>query len=128
MIKTAYASDFNKKKTRPPNSGTAVLITRGGSYPWLDYDEWIIDLSPLRNTLSKWKKSKQTEEDWKKYREKFLPQMKKSKAVNKIEQLRQRSKNGESITLLCYCKPGLHCHRYIIKSLINGSNTVIESD
>ncbi len=84
MIKTAYASDFNKKKTRPPNSSTAVLITRGGSYPWLDYDEWIIDLSPLRGTLSKWKKSKQTEEDWKKYREKFLPQMKKVRQLIKL--------------------------------------------
>ena len=118
MIKTAYASDFNKKKTRPPNSGTAVLITRGRPYPWLDYDEWSIDLSPLRGTLSKWKKSKQTEEDWKRYRVKFVPQMKESKAVNKIEELRQRSKKGETITLLCYCEKGKHCHRYIIKSLI----------
>ena len=44
--------------------------------------------------------------------------MKESKAVNKIEELRQRSKKGETITLLCYCEKGKHCHRYIIKSLI----------
>jgi len=54
--------------------------------------------------------------------------MKESKAVDKIEELHQRSKNGETITLLCYCNPGEHCHRYIIKSLIDGFNTVIESD
>jgi uncharacterized protein YeaO (DUF488 family) len=51
-----------------------------------------------------------------------------NEAVNKIEELRQRSKNGEIITLLCYCEPGEHCHRYIVKSLIEGSSTVIESD
>ena len=46
MIKTACASDFNKKNPRPPNSGTVILITRGPPYKWLDYDEYIHILSP----------------------------------------------------------------------------------
>lgn len=54
--------------------------------------------------------------------------MKESKTANKIEELRQRSRKGEIITLLCYCEKGEHCHRYIIKSMIEGSSTVIESD
>lgn len=54
--------------------------------------------------------------------------MKESKAVDKIEELRQRSKKGETITLLCYCEKGTHCHRYIVKSMVEGSSTVIESD
>ena len=50
--------------------------------------------------------------------------MKESMAVDKIEELRQRSKKGEIITLLCYCEKGEHCHRYIVKSMIEGSSTV----
>ena len=83
---------------------------------------------PEKDTLKKWLDSKETEEVWKKYLSKFLPQMKESKAVAKIEELHERSKKGEIITLLCHCRPGEYCHRYIIKSKIKGSSKVIESD
>jgi hypothetical protein len=53
--------------------------------------------------------------------------MKKTKAVDKIEELRQRNGGGETKTL-CYCRPAEHCHRYIIKSFIEGSSTLNESD
>ena len=49
--------------------------------------------------------------------------MKEAKPVEAIERLRQRVKNGETITLLCYCKPEDHCHRNIIKSLIEGNRS-----
>ncbi|MGI0033150.1 MAG: DUF488 family protein, N3 subclade [Nitrososphaeraceae archaeon] len=39
-----------------------------------------------------------------------------------IAELRRRSSSGETIALLCYCKEGEHCHRYIIKSLIEESD------
>ena len=70
------------------------------------FDEWHKELSPEEDTLKKWLDSKKTEEDWKKYLSKFLPQMKGSKAVGKIEELRERSKKGEIITLLYHCRPG----------------------
>ena len=114
-------SDFNKKHRRPPDSGTVILIARyggGGYFSWLDYDEWIQVLSPQRKTLKRWKDSKQTEEDWKIYLNDFEQEMKASKPLAVIKALRERVKNGETITLLCYCEPGKHCHRYIIKSLI----------
>lgn len=88
---------------------------------------WYKKLSPEEDTLKKWWNSKKTE-DWKKYLSKFLPQMKGSDAVGKIDELRERSKKGEIITLLCHCRPAEHCHRYIIKSKIKGSSRVIESD
>ena len=65
----------------------------------------------------KWKYSKKTE-DWKKYEERFLAQMKGQPAREAIAELRQRSSSGETITLLCHCGKGQHCRRYIIKSLI----------
>lgn len=118
MIKTGYASDFSKKHPRPPDSGTVILITRGMPFNWLDYDEHIRVLSPQRKTLKKWRKSKGTEEDWKIYLNDFEPQMKASEPLAAMNKLSQRVKNGETITLLCYCDPKLHCHRYTIKSLI----------
>ncbi len=92
------------------------------------FDEWIKDLAPKGDTLNKWEDSKRTEEDWKRYTVMFYPQMKESESVDRIEELRQRSNNGETITLLCYCEKGEHCHRYIIKSMIDNSRSVIESD
>lgn len=49
-------------------------------------------------------------------------------AIGKIEKLRERSKKGEIITLLCHYRSDEHCHRYIIKSKIIGSSKVIERD
>ena len=125
MIKTKRIYD-----PKEDSDGIRILITR--KWPRGQkkdrFDEWIKDLSPEEDTLNKWEDSKRTEEDWKRYSVKFYPQMKESKAVDKIEELRQRSKKGETITLLCFCEKGEHCHRYIVKSLIEGSSTVIESD
>jgi uncharacterized protein YeaO (DUF488 family) len=118
QIRTGYASDFKKKNPRPANSGTVILITRGRPYPWLDYDEWIRVLSPQPQTKDRWLTSEKTEKDWKIYLDDFYPQMKEPKAVEAVAALRQRLKNGETITLLCYCEPKEHCHRDIIKSLI----------
>jgi uncharacterized protein YeaO (DUF488 family) len=125
MIKTKRIYD-----PKEDADGTRILITR----KWPpgqekdNFDEWIKDLSPEEDTHNKWEDSKRTEEDWKRYSVKFYPQMKETKAADKIEELRQRSKKGETITLLCYCEPGEHCHRYIVKSMIEGSSTVVESD
>jgi uncharacterized protein YeaO (DUF488 family) len=118
MIKTGYASDFSKKHPRPPDSGTVILITRGMPFNWLDYDEHIRVLSPQRKTKNKWLKSKQTEKDWKIYLDEFYPQMKTSEAISAMKALSGRVRKGETITLICYCKPEVHCHRYIIKNLI----------
>lgn len=112
------------------SDGTRILITR----KWPPgqkkdrFDEWIKDLAPKEDTLNKWEDSKRTEADWKSYTVMFYPQMKERAAVDKIEELRQRSNSGEIITLLCYCEKGEHCHRYIIKSMIENSSTVIERD
>ena len=54
------------------------------------------------------------------------PQMKGSEAVGKIEELRERSKKRENYNLLCHCRLGEHCHRYIIKSKIKGSSKVMK--
>jgi uncharacterized protein YeaO (DUF488 family) len=105
---------------RYESDGTRILITR--IYPRFikkqHFDERMLVLSPDRDTLRKWKHSQKTEEDWKSFEEKLLPQMKDLAAMEAITELRRRSSSGETFTLLCFCKKGEHCHRYIIKSLI----------
>ena len=89
MIKTGYASDFNKKYPRPPKSGTVILITRGRPFAWLDYDEWKQVLSPQPKTLQRWLNSKKTEQDWRTYLDDFNSQMKTSEPVAAINALRE---------------------------------------
>ena len=113
MIKTKSIFDPKEK-----SDGTRILITVGKPPDWLDHDEWIHELGPDWDTLNTWRYSRKTVEDWKRYEEKFLPKMNGEAAIKAIEELRQRSKNGEIITLICYCKEGQYCHRYIIKLLI----------
>ena len=67
-------------------------------------------LSPDRDRLRKWKHSQKTGEDWKTFEEKFLPQMKDLAAMESVTELCRRSFSGETITLLCFCKKGEHCH------------------
>lgn len=120
MIKTACASDFNKKNPRPPDSGTVILITVGRPFPWLDYDRWMSILGPRYDAMKRWKNSNKTEADWKIYLDEFVPKMKQIEELKAIEVLRQKvKKEGKTITLLCYCKPNEHCDRDIIKSLID---------
>jgi uncharacterized protein YeaO (DUF488 family) len=112
MIKTKSIYDHKED-----SDGTRILITVGDPPDWLDNDDWKKELRPDWNTLMKWKYSKNTE-DWKIYEERFLAQMKGQPAREAIAELRRRSSSGETITLLCHCGKGQHCHRYIIKSLI----------
>lgn len=80
-------------------------------YKKVIFHEWFKELSPEEDTLKKWLESKKIEVDWKKYLSKFLPQMKESEAIGKMEKLRECSKKGEIITLLCHCRSDEHCHR-----------------
>ncbi len=113
MIKTKSIFD-----PKDESDGTRILITVGKPPDWLDHYDWKQELGPDWDTLMKWKYSKKTEEDWKIYEETFLARMKGQDAREAIQELRRRSSSGETITLLCHCEEREHCHRYIIKSLI----------
>ena len=119
-VKTGRASKsgFHVDNTRPPDSGTVILITRGPPRKWVDKDEYIKILSPLSHTKNRWLGSKKTEADKKRYLNEFLPKMKQAEELIAIKELRQRVKDGETITLLCYCPEEDFYHRDIIKSMI----------
>ena len=67
MIKTKSIYDHKEV-----SHGARILITVGDPPAWLDYYDWKQELGPW-DTLMKWKYSKKTEEDWKIYKETFLP-------------------------------------------------------
>jgi uncharacterized protein YeaO (DUF488 family) len=121
-VKTGRASKsgFHVDNPRPSESGTVILITRGPPRKWVDKDEYIKILSPLSHTKNRWLASKKSEADKKRYLNDFLPKMKQAQELKVIEELRQRVKDGETITLLCYCEMGVFCHRDIITSMIEG--------
>ena len=59
--------------------------------------------------------------DWTEYKKRFLMEMKSTDAQERIRKLKQLVNDGKDIALLCYCDftiVGDHCHRYIIKNLV----------
>ena len=83
-------------------------------------DQWIRGLAPSRELL-KWCWTSQGELDpdiyantWKRrYREEMAGQ------TDLIENLRERLKSGESVTLLCACHNPEMCHRSVLAEIIN---------
>ena len=75
-------------------------------------------LSPNKEMKDRWMHSKKTEKDWQLYESDFNVWINRQESRAMIEQLATRSSNGEIINLLCYCRQGQHCHRGIVKTLI----------
>ena len=107
MIKTK--SILNKKDKL---DGTRICVMRYVRY-YYDYDEWIKDLAPSSKLLNDYKNKKI---DWFDYKKRYLDEMSKYKDL--IGKLKKRIDKGEKITLLCFEKKSLFCHRRILKNLI----------
>lgn len=99
------------------NDGFRVLITR--FYPRgikrEKYDAWLRELAPSRELL---KQHKNNEIIWKDFLTELLTELRdNNSSVDAIRSLNTKS-NMEDITLLCYEKDGLPCHRHLIKDLV----------
>jgi uncharacterized protein YeaO (DUF488 family) len=109
MIKTKSIFD-----PKDESDDTRILITVGKPPDWLDHYDWKQELGPDWDTLMKWKYSKKTEEDWKIYEETFLASMK-GQVQGSIQNYVEDHLLGDNNTSSLRAR---HCHRYIIKSLI----------
>ncbi|RNJ76414.1 MAG: DUF488 family protein [Nitrosopumilus sp. H13] len=99
------------------NDGFRVLITR--FYPRgtkrEKYDVWLRDLAPSRELL---KRHKNNEIVWEDFLTELLSEMQNNNSsVDAIRSLNTKG-NTQDITLLCYEKDGLPCHRHLIKDLV----------
>lgn len=109
MIKIKSILD---KKNR--DDGTRICVMR-----WIknfyDYDEWIQELAPSSKLL---KLYQEKIIDWFEFKNRYILEMAKENKRILIQKLKERHISGEKITLLCWEKKALFCHRRLLKNLI----------
>lgn len=117
MIKTKRWND-------PVDSddGTRILITRyrPRALPKSEetWTQWITAVAPSKELLADFHGKGRVPTTWNEYRVRYIKEMRQQKEA--IEALAHRSKNGETITLLCSkdCIRESRCHRSLLKDLI----------
>jgi len=98
------------------SDGTRVLITR--FYPRGvkkdRFDRWVRELSPSSELLHAYKSGVKS---WETFAAEFKTQLDANPlSMLAIRSLREESRKG-NVTLLCYEKAGIPCHRYIVAEL-----------
>ena len=58
---------------------------------------------------------------WNQYRRRYLTEMQRPEAQTALSQLRELSSADQAITIMCVCRSGEHCHRTLIKQLLEDS-------
>jgi uncharacterized protein YeaO (DUF488 family) len=75
-------------------------------------DAWEKDLGTPKDLIKQWKND---EVDWATFSKRYRAAMKEQ--AEKIEALARRAES-ETVTLLCGCKDADHCHRTILRELV----------
>ena len=101
-----------------PGDGVRVLITR--YYPRGvkkdRFDRWEKALSPSRQLLAAYRSG---EKSWDQFKEAFISEMNASpESAEAIRALSPLAK-AQDVTLLCYEKAGLDCHRYLVAEILS---------
>jgi uncharacterized protein YeaO (DUF488 family) len=102
---------------REESDGVRVLVTR--FYPRgvkrERFDRWTRELSPSRELLRAYRAK---EKDWDVFRAEFIAELKANPSSSAaIRALKGESRRG-NVTLLCYERSGLPCHRYVVAELV----------
>lgn len=101
-----------------PGDGLRVLITR--HYPRGvkkdRFDRRVVVLSPSRELLTSYRSGVK---DWDQFSKAFLAELRTNpESLEAIRTLSALSK-VQDVTLLCYERAGLPCHRYIVRDLFS---------
>ncbi len=120
-IRVACASDYNKNHpTRKGRENETIILVANRRFSWVDCDEHIVELAPHIPTFNDWKNSKLTSHDWKNFSKRYTDEVKSAKSQMAIQNLWERSNNGEMIKIVCYEKDdNPYCHRYMLKLFID---------
>lgn len=97
--------------------GTRIIVSGGYPAGYLkpSFDEHYPELAPTKKLLYDYKYHGLS---WDEYVIQFLQLMNGHRAQRRIQELAERSNAGEIITLLCFEKSDKHCHRRLVKNLI----------
>ena len=97
-----------------PDDGTRILIMRRwpGGISRDQIDEWRKDLGPSVELLRQWNDGKI---NFAEFRARYLAEM--QGKTKEVQELARRART-ETITLLCHEKSEDHCHRKMLKELI----------
>ena len=124
IIKTKYVFARSEE-----SDGERTLITRYyGVRPKTmkecHISKWIKDLGPSEELLSDYKyRVISTEEYTKRFNEEIDSN---PKAQEALDMIRSKVKQGLTVTLLCACKEGEFCHRYIVKDMLEQRGRTLE--
>jgi len=101
-----------------PDDGLRILVARTfpGNKPKNYEDQWLT-LAPSKSLLFDWKHN---EIQWEQYVIRFREEMLKPASRASIKRLAELSKT-QTVTLLCWeGESNLHCHRHLLKEMIDG--------
>jgi uncharacterized protein YeaO (DUF488 family) len=96
---------------RPPRG---VPAAKFASEDW--YDVWYPNLAPGLETM-KLAQTAESERDWAKFVKKFRAEMAQPDASRSLDVLAALSKTA-SFSVGCYCENEAHCHRSILRELL----------
>ena len=79
------------------------------------FDRWTRELSPSRELLRAYRAR---EKSWEEFRSEFVAELKANpSSLMAIRALGTESRKGD-VTILCYERPGLPCHRYVVAEMV----------
>jgi uncharacterized protein YeaO (DUF488 family) len=88
------------------------------------YDVWVPDLAPSEPLRSWALHDEWTEERWKRYTKEYLREMKQPHAARLIAMLAAMSRDS-NFSLGCYCEDASHCHRSLLRRLLEAEGAEI---
>ncbi len=99
------------------NDGLRVLITRyyprGIKREHIDY--WVRELSPSPDLLFRYKQGKYS---WLDFKTQLLIQLYNNVSSLEMINILHEYGHSEDVTLLCYEREGLPCHRHIVRDIV----------
>lgn len=119
-------------KIEPHHDGLRILVTRGRGrgLPKDRYDVWMANLGPSEQLRNEFLAGKVT---WPEYSARYRKELREGGTIDRRNKkiknhgqkftlrLLQHLAQDRTVTLLCHCaEDELHCHRHLLKALLDG--------
>ena len=88
------------------------------------YDVWMPELAPSTSLLQRIKASPDSPQNWKKFMLRYAQEMERPPAVRILKLLALLSQSAD-FSVGCYCVDESHCHRSVLRTLLEKHGAVI---